>query len=71
MFIITGLVNLILLKQIPQDLSRNGWVIEQVFSRLKKKFKIFSLLAHNATLTKDCESLQIGFTFLNLFHNFK
>jgi len=43
------------------------WVIEQVFSRLKKKFKIFSLPAHNATLTNDYESLQIAFTLLNLF----
>jgi len=44
------------------------WVIEQVFGRLKKKFKIFSLSAHNATLTNDYESLQITFTLLNLFH---
>jgi len=43
------------------------WVIEQVFGRLKKKFKIFSLPAHNATLTND-ESLQIAFALLNLFH---
>jgi len=32
------------------------WVIEQVFGRLKKKFKIFSLPDHNATLTNDYES---------------
>jgi len=44
------------------------WVIEQVFGRLKKKFKIFSLPAHNATLTNDYESLQIAFTLLNLYH---
>jgi len=35
---------------------------------LKKKFKIFSLPAHNATLTNDYESLQIVFALLNLFH---
>jgi len=62
MFIVP--VNLILLKQIPYDLS----LIEQVFSRLKKKFKIFSMPAHNATLTKDYESLQIAFALLKLFH---
>jgi len=44
------------------------WVIKQVFGRLKKKFKIFSLPAHNATLTNDYESLQIVFALLNLFH---
>jgi len=44
------------------------WVIEQVFGRLKKKYKTFSLPAHNATLTNDYESLQIAFALLNLFH---
>jgi len=44
------------------------WVIIQVFGRLKKKFKIFSLLAHNATLTNNYESLQIALALLNLFH---
>jgi len=48
--------------------TKCDWVIEQVFDRLKKKFKIFFLLAHNATLTNDYESLQITFTLLNLFH---
>jgi len=33
------------------------WVIKQVFGRLKKKFKIFSLPAHNAILTNNYESL--------------
>jgi len=33
------------------------WVIKQVFGRLKKKFKIFALPAHSATLTNDYESL--------------
>jgi len=33
------------------------WVIEQVFYRLKKKFKIFSLPAHNVSLMNDYESL--------------
>jgi len=43
-------------------------VIEQVFGQLKKKFKTFSLPAHNATLTNDYESFQIAFALLNLFH---
>jgi len=43
-------------------------VIKQVFGRLKKKFKIFSLPTHNAIFTNDYESLQIAFAFLNLFH---
>ncbi|EZA59403.1 hypothetical protein X777_00485 [Ooceraea biroi] len=44
------------------------WVIEQVFGRLKKKFKIFSLPAHNTTLKHDLDSLYIAFALLNLFH---
>jgi len=44
------------------------WVIEQVFGRFKKKFKIFSLPAHNATLTNDYESLQNAFALSNFFH---
>jgi len=44
------------------------WIIKQVFGRLKKKFKIFSLPVHNAILTNDYESLQIAFALLNLFH---
>ncbi|KYN43899.1 hypothetical protein ALC56_01634 [Trachymyrmex septentrionalis] len=42
------------------------WIVEQVFDRLKKKFKIFSLLTYNATLTHNYESLLIVFAFLNL-----
>jgi len=41
------------------------WIIEQVLGRFKKKFKIFSLPAHNATLTNDYEST------LNCFCPFK
>ncbi|RLU15916.1 hypothetical protein DMN91_011673 [Ooceraea biroi] len=44
------------------------WVIEQVFGRLKKKFKIFSLPAHNTTLKHNLDSLYIAFALLNLFH---
>jgi len=44
------------------------WVMEQIFGRLKKKFKIFFLSTHNTTLTNDYESLQIVFAFSNLFH---
>lgn len=44
------------------------WMIEQVFDRLKKKFKIFSLPAHNRTLKHDLDSLYIAFALLNLFH---
>jgi len=73
MFIVPGLVNLILLKQIPQDLSRMTNFEMSLnnrtsFWRLKKKFKIFSLPTHDATLTNDYQSLQIAFALLNLFH---
>lgn len=44
------------------------WVNEQVFGRLKKKFKLFAIPAHNATLTQDFNSLLIAFALLNLFH---
>lgn len=44
------------------------WVNEQVFGRLKKKFKIFAIPAHNATLLHDYDSLLIAFALLNLFH---
>lgn len=44
------------------------WVNEQWFGRLKKKFKIFALPAHNATLEHDYETLLISFALLNLFH---
>jgi len=58
MFIVSGLI---LLKS--RFVTEYRWVLEQVFGRLKKKFKIFSLSAHNATLTNDYESLQIAFDF--------
>jgi len=38
-------------------ITKCRWVIEQVFGRLKKKFKIFSLPARNATLTNNYEYL--------------
>lgn len=44
------------------------WVNEQVFGRLKKKFKLFALPAHNATLLHDYDSLLIAFALLNVFH---
>ncbi len=44
------------------------WIIEQVFGRLKKKFRLFSIPAHNSTLTHDFELLLIAFALLNLFH---
>lgn len=44
------------------------WIIEQVFGRVKKKFKMFALPAHNATLIHDYKILQIAFALLNLFH---
>lgn len=44
------------------------WANEQLFGRLKKKFKQFALPAHNATLENDYESLLIAFALLNLFH---
>jgi len=36
---------------ISRFVTKCRWMIEQLFGRLKKKFKIFSLPAHNATLT--------------------
>lgn len=44
------------------------WINEQLFGRLKKKFKAFALPAHNATLIHDYDSLLIAFALLNLFH---
>lgn len=44
------------------------WIIEQVFGRLKQKFKLFALPAHNATLCNDYDYLLIAFALLNLFH---
>lgn len=44
------------------------WVNEQVFGRLKKKFKLFAVPAHNATLIHDYETLLIAFALLNVFH---
>lgn len=51
-----------------QFVTKERWIIEQVFGRLKKKFKIFALPAHNATLEHDYEALLIAFALLNLFH---
>ncbi|XP_058797712.1 uncharacterized protein LOC131667948 [Phymastichus coffea] len=48
--------------------TRCRWIIEQVFGRLKKKFKYFALPAHNATLNHDFGYLLIAFALLNLFH---
>ncbi|XP_037030484.1 uncharacterized protein LOC119070320 [Bradysia coprophila] len=44
------------------------WVNEQVFGRLKQKFKLFAIPAHNSTLFHDYDSLRIAFALLNLFH---
>lgn len=44
------------------------WANEQLFGRLKKKFKLFVLPAHNSTLEHDYDSLLIAFALLNLFH---
>lgn len=49
-------------------ITKIRWVIEQVFGRLKKKFKHFSIPAHNSTLENDYDSLLIAFALLNLFH---
>ena len=49
-------------------MTKVRWVIEQVFGRFKKKFKIFAVPAHNATLQHDYEILLIAFAILNLFH---
>lgn len=48
--------------------TKTRWVNEQLFGRLKKKFKLFAIPAHNATLFHDYDSLLIAFTLLNLFH---
>ncbi|KYN23462.1 hypothetical protein ALC57_04098 [Trachymyrmex cornetzi] len=44
------------------------WIVEQVFARLKMKFKIFAIPAHNSTLIHDYQALLIAFALLNLFH---
>lgn len=51
-----------------RSVTKCRWIVEQVFGRLKKKFKIFSIPAHNSTLAKDYESLLIASSFMNLFH---
>lgn len=38
---------------ISRFVTKCRWIIEQVFGRLKEKFKMFSLSAHNATLAND------------------
>jgi len=48
-------------------ITKIRWMVEQVFGRLKKKFKIFAIPAHNTTLDKDYDSLLIAFALLNLF----
>lgn len=44
------------------------WIVEQVFGRLKKKFKFYAGHAHNGALKHDYGTLQIAFALLNLFH---
>lgn len=44
-------------------ITKVRWIIEQVFGRLKSKFKIFALPAHNATLDRDYKSLQLFLHF--------
>lgn len=51
-----------------RSVTKCRWIVEQVFGRLKKKLKIFSIPAHNSTLVKNYESLLIAFSFMNLFH---
>jgi len=45
------------------------WVIEQVFGRLKMKFKLFAIPAQNSTLCHDYKSLVVACALLNLFHS--
>ncbi|KYN03208.1 hypothetical protein ALC62_05954 [Cyphomyrmex costatus] len=48
--------------------TKCSWIVEQVFGRLKIKFKIFAIPAHNSTLIHDYQALLIAFALLNLFH---
>lgn len=63
-----GLGQLDTLKANSWFVTKIRWIIEQVFGRLKKKFKIFALPTHNATLEHNYEALLIAFALLNLFH---
>lgn len=44
------------------------WIIEQVFGRLKKKFKYLDMVCHNATLRTDFRIFQIACGLLNMYH---
>ncbi|KYN03209.1 hypothetical protein ALC62_05955, partial [Cyphomyrmex costatus] len=62
----------VILNTLDANLSRFvtkcRWIVEQVFGRLKIKFKIFAIPAHNSTLIHDYQALLIAFALLNLFH---
>ncbi len=44
------------------------FVVEQVFGKLKKRFKYFANPANNSLLDHDFEILQIAFSLMNMFH---
>ena len=44
------------------------YIVEQVFGRLKKRFKFFAIPAHNGALKHDFALLSIAFSLMNLFH---
>lgn len=44
------------------------WIIEQVFGRIKKRFKYLDYVCHNSTLGFDFPLFQIACSLLNMFH---
>lgn len=53
---------------ITRFITKIRWIIEQLFGRLKKKFRLLAIPAYNSTLSYDFEFVLIGFALLNLFH---
>lgn len=53
---------------VSRFVTKVRWVIEQVFGRLKMKFKLFAHPAHNSFLRNDLKALVIAFALLNMFH---
>ncbi|KAH9388017.1 hypothetical protein TYRP_009220, partial [Tyrophagus putrescentiae] len=51
-----------------RHVTKVRYIVEQVFGRLKKRFKFFAVPAHNGALKHDFDLLLIAFSLLNLFH---
>lgn len=49
-------------------ITKCRWIIEQVFGRLKMKFKFLEKMAHNGSLEHDFDIWRICCSLLNMFH---